>query len=71
MTDDNGNVAEAVLETPNGYTLTVQTSLAVLDEVLAGRVAPGFSTPAKALGSDFISRLNDVTFQWINRPEGF
>jgi len=71
VTDDNGNVAEAVLETPNGYTLTVQTSLAVLDEVLAGRVAPGFSTPAKALGSDFISRLNDVTFQWINRPEGF
>lgn len=68
VTDGDGNTAEAVLETPNGYTLTVQTSLAVFDELLTGRIEPGFFTPAKALGSDFICRLNDVTFQWINRP---
>lgn len=70
VADGDGNTAEAVMETPNGYTLTVQSSLAVLEEVLAGRVAPGFFTPAKALGSDFACHLNDVTFQRIDRPAG-
>lgn len=70
VTDEDDKTAEAILETPNGYTLTVQTSLAVLEEVLASRIASGFLTPAKALGSDYIRRLNDVTFQWINRPAG-
>ena len=69
VTDGDGRTAEATLETPNGYTLTVQTSLAVLKQVLDGHVAPGFFTPAKAFGSDFIRQFSDVTLEWINRPE--
>lgn len=60
VTDAAGRMAEATLETPNGYTLTVQASLAVLQQVLAGRVRPGFSTPALALGAEFIETLPDV-----------
>jgi len=69
-TDEAGRIAEATLETPNGYTLTVQTSLAILQEVLAGRVRSGFSTPASALGSGFIETVPDVNFAWRQRPSG-
>jgi len=69
-TDEAGRVAEATLETPNGYALTVQTSLAILQQVLADRVRAGFSTPASALSSRFIESLPDVTFAWRQRPTG-
>lgn len=35
----------AHLKTPEGYTLTVQTSLAIAERVLAGEASPGFRTP--------------------------
>jgi short subunit dehydrogenase-like uncharacterized protein len=63
-TDAAGQLAEATLETPNGYALTVQTALAVMEQVIAGRVSAGFSTPAKALGSSFIEQMPDVVFRW-------
>ena len=63
VTDAAGRTAEATLETPNGYTLTVQASLAILQQVLAGRVRPGFSTPALALGGEFIETIPDVVFR--------
>jgi short subunit dehydrogenase-like uncharacterized protein len=65
-----GEAAEATLETPNGYALTVQTALAILEHVIAGRVPAGFSTPAKALGSRFIEQIPDVTFGWREATEG-
>ncbi len=70
VTDEAGRIAEATLETPNGYTLTVQTSLAILQQVLAGRVPTGFSTPASALGGQFIETVPNVTFAWRQRPTG-
>ena len=50
VTDAAGQSMEATLETPNGYTLTVQASLAIVQQVLAGRVRPGFSHPGACLG---------------------
>lgn len=70
VTDEAGRIAEATLETPNGYALTVQTSLAILQEVLAGRVRAGFATPASALGGQFVETLPDVNFTWRRRPSG-
>jgi short subunit dehydrogenase-like uncharacterized protein len=67
-TDEKGQTAEAALETPNGYLLTVETALAILQRVLDGQVPTGFLTPAKSLGADFIQELHDVTFHWIRRP---
>ncbi len=68
VTDETGRIAEATLETPNGYTLTAQTSLAILQQVLAGRVPTGFSTPASALGGAFIESIPGVSFAWRQRP---
>lgn len=70
VTGEAGRIAEATLETPNGYTLTVQTSLAILQQVLAGRVRSGFSTPALALGGGFIETIPDVNFVWRQKPSG-
>ncbi len=67
-TDRAGRTAEATLETPNGYALTVKTSLAILHQVLAGRVRAGFSTPGLALGGGFIETIAGVTFAWRQRP---
>lgn len=63
VTDGAGRSVEATLETPNGYTLTVQASLAILHQVLAGNVRPGFATPARALGGGFIESLPDIVFR--------
>lgn len=54
VTDPAGRSIEATLETPGGYPLTVATALASLERVVAGATSPGFSTPAKAFGSQFI-----------------
>jgi short subunit dehydrogenase-like uncharacterized protein len=63
VTDAAGRTAEATLETPNGYALTVETSLAVLQAVLEGRIRAGFSTPASALGADLMDAIPDLSFR--------
>jgi short subunit dehydrogenase-like uncharacterized protein len=52
--DDRGAVAVSRLRGPEGYTTTALTALAVVERVLAGQAPPGFQTPAKAYGPDFI-----------------
>ncbi len=55
-----GRSAEAVLETPDAYTLTVDTSLEITRRVLNGEVKPGFQTPSKLFGADFITEFQGV-----------
>ena len=50
--DESGKIVRSRLETPEAYALTVQTSLAVVDRVIAGKAKPGFQTPSKAFGAD-------------------
>ena len=57
VTDTAGNVVEAALETPDGYTLTVASALAAVERVVAGGVQTGFLTPSKAFGKDFVLEL--------------
>ena len=47
--DDAGHSAEARLQTPEGYTLTAQVSLLIVEKVLAGQARPGPPTPRSAL----------------------
>jgi len=42
------------LTTPDGYTLTGQTSLEIAQRLLSGNAEPGFQTPSRAFGADFI-----------------
>lgn len=67
VSDDAGHSVEATLETPEGYTLTVLTTLAVAERLLAGGGPRGFATPSRAFGKDFICRIPGTDLQ-IARP---
>ena len=59
--DAQGASAEARLRLPNGYLLTAVTALLVLRRVLAGDFTPGFQTPARQYGADFILEVAGTT----------
>ncbi len=61
VTDEQGQSRTARLETPEGYTLTALTSLAIADKVLGGNAPSGFQTPASAYGADLILEIDGVT----------
>lgn len=55
--DDAGGRAEARLRTPDGYTLTAQAVVRVVQKILEGAAPPGFKTPSLAYGPDFVLEL--------------
>ena len=55
-----GKVLELRLECPEGYQLTIDSSLRAVDYILAGRVTPGAKTPSLAFGAEFILTLHSV-----------
>ena len=60
-TDGIGRRAVSRLSGPEGYTLTMLTALAIIERVLAGEAPPGFQTPSRAYGADFIMQIPGVT----------
>ena len=64
MVDEQGKSIEATLDTLDGYTLTVHTALAAVEKVVGGKIAPGFATPSKAFGAEFICSMPDSIVQW-------
>jgi short subunit dehydrogenase-like uncharacterized protein len=60
VTDASGGRAVSRLTTPEGYTLTAEASLAIVGRVLEGQVRPGFQTPSRAYGADFVLQLPGV-----------
>ena len=62
VADAAGRTAWATLTTPEGYTLTADSSLRAVAAILAGGVAPGALTPSRAFGADFILGCDGVTF---------
>jgi short subunit dehydrogenase-like uncharacterized protein len=60
-TDEAGRRVAARLTGPEGYTFTVLTALAVVERVLAGQAPPGYQTPAKVYGADFVLGVAGVT----------
>ncbi|MBE0644701.1 MAG: saccharopine dehydrogenase NADP-binding domain-containing protein [Bacteroidetes bacterium] len=55
--NDRGEHAARFMVTPEGYACTVLTSLAILETLLEGKIAPGVWTPAQAMGSGFAATL--------------
>ena len=55
-----GETVTARLQTPEAYHLTATTALLAMEKVLAGGVEPGFQTPARAFGPDFILEVDGV-----------
>ena len=59
--DGDGKIAVARLRVPNGYTLTTDSAIAIARRLLEGEVPAGFTTPARLMGSDFVTRLPGAT----------
>lgn len=57
VTDAQGRRVEGTLSTPEGYRLTVQTTLECVRRILAGEVKPGAWTPSRAFGAGFIRQF--------------
>jgi|CXWL01.1.fsa_nt_gi short subunit dehydrogenase-like uncharacterized protein len=60
VADAAGRTAVSRLSGPESYDLTVLTTLAALERVLAGDAKPGFQTPSRAFGADFILSIPGV-----------
>jgi len=56
----HGETVEAHLETPNGYALTVQTAITIMQHFLTHDPKRGVQTPAKMLGAEFIETIPGV-----------
>ncbi|SDQ32441.1 saccharopine dehydrogenase family protein [Natronobacterium texcoconense] len=67
--DGAGRHAQARLETPNPYALTVETALAASERVLEGAVDDGFQTPATAFGSDFVLEFDGTRREVLEAPD--
>lgn len=52
--DATGATKRSRLIAPEGYSLTALTAVAAAERALAGGVLPGFQTPSRAFGADFI-----------------
>jgi short subunit dehydrogenase-like uncharacterized protein len=66
--DDRGNRVTATLTTPNGYSLTVSTALAAIERLLENSPSPGFRTPSRAFGADFIDSIPGCDFRFAETP---
>lgn len=58
-----GKTVRTRLTTPEGYTLTALTSLEIVRRTLAGQAKPGFQTPSRVFGADFIAAIDGCRFE--------
>jgi short subunit dehydrogenase-like uncharacterized protein len=49
------------LITPNGYSLTAEASLILVQKVMNGELKTGFQTPASAYGEDLVLEVGRVS----------
>lgn len=60
VTDVDGGVTRAILDTVNGYTFTSIAAAQAARRVLAGEAKPGFQTPAGLFGNGFAETIADT-----------
>lgn len=60
ITDQQGIVSRAVLDTVNGYTFTPLAAVEAARRVLNGDFRPGFQTPAGLFGNQFVTFIADT-----------
>ncbi len=56
----NGKTATLKLKTPNGYSLTVDSTLKAVEKILDKDLSPGYKTPSMAFGPDFVDELKGI-----------
>lgn len=65
--DGAGQQVRACLRTPEAYTFTATTALAIVERVLAGDYQTGFQTPAQVYGADFVLNFDGVSRTDLSR----
>jgi short subunit dehydrogenase-like uncharacterized protein len=58
--NEQGTAVEAWLETIEGYRLTAEAGVRIVEKILDGKVSAGTPTPAQAFGADFILELAET-----------
>jgi short subunit dehydrogenase-like uncharacterized protein len=66
VTNAKGERARARLTTSEGYSLTAETSLEIARRVAAGEAKPGFQTPSRVFGADFILQFKGARREELN-----
>jgi short subunit dehydrogenase-like uncharacterized protein len=59
--EDGRTTLQTKLRAPEGYQLTMLTASAIAQRILGGDFKPGFQTPSRAYGADFILEFPGVT----------
>lgn len=59
-TNASGKTATVRMVTPDGYTLTMHSSLLIVQKILNGNFVPGYQTPASAYGPDLVLEIPGV-----------
>ena len=67
--DLRGQRVRSRLRTPDGYSFSVVTALAIAERALAGEIAPGYQTPARMYGADFVLQFDRVARDDLADPE--
>ena len=65
-----GQTVRSRLRTPEGYSLTAATAFDAARRVAAGDTKPGFQTPSRVFGSDYILSFDGVTCEDLNGDSG-
>jgi short subunit dehydrogenase-like uncharacterized protein len=65
--DPSGRSKEIRIASLNGYSLTVFSSLAIVERLIANGFAPGCWTPARIMGEDFILSVPGTTTVELSR----
>jgi short subunit dehydrogenase-like uncharacterized protein len=61
-----GRTVSSRLRTPEGYSLTAATAFDAARRVAAGESGPGFQTPSRVFGADYILGFDGVTREDLN-----
>ncbi len=69
VVDGSGQRAVSRLHGPEGYQLTMLTALAGVERAISGNAPPGFQTPSKAYGADFVMEMPDVVREDLESPQ--
>jgi short subunit dehydrogenase-like uncharacterized protein len=65
-----GQTVRSRVRTPEGYSLTAATAFDAARRVAAGDIKPGFQTPSRVFGSDYILSFDGVTREDLNSDAG-
>jgi short subunit dehydrogenase-like uncharacterized protein len=59
--DEAGHKVRSRLIGPNAYTLTARSAVLAVEQVLQGRIRPGFQTPSRLFGAEFVLGVPGVS----------